>query len=222
MSVRREINFDTFWNHSSLLTDLALLHGSDKGGYGSQSSFFTWPHHTYTDLYTRIFSLGRNSVQKIFECGLGTNNPSINSNMTTNGKPGASLRMWRDYFPNAQVYGADIDSEILFEEERISTFYVDQTSPTSIQIMWEKIGSGDLDIIIDDGLHTYEAGITLFENSIEFLRHGGIYIIEDVAEASVLRFQKYFNEKNILVDFIRLNEPSRFMYDNNLVVIWKP
>ena len=39
----------------------------------------------------------------MFECGLGTNNPNLKSNMTENGIPGASLRVWRDYFFNAKI-----------------------------------------------------------------------------------------------------------------------
>ena len=35
-------------------------------------------------------------------------------------RDGASLLMWRDYFPNAQVYGADI-LDIKVEGERIQT-----------------------------------------------------------------------------------------------------
>jgi hypothetical protein len=69
---------------------------------------------------------------KVFECGVGTNNPNITSNMGVNGQPGASLRVWRDYFQNAEVFGADIDRGILFEEQRIRTFYVDQTNKDSI------------------------------------------------------------------------------------------
>jgi hypothetical protein len=68
----------------------------------------------------------------IFECGLGTNNPNLASNMTDTGMPGASLRVWRDYFRNAKIYGGDIDKEILFEEDRIKTFYVDQLDTSSI------------------------------------------------------------------------------------------
>ena len=49
------------------------------------------------------------------------------------GKPGASLRVWRDYFPNAIIYGADIDKDILFAEERIKTFYIDQLDPVAIK-----------------------------------------------------------------------------------------
>ena len=54
----------------------------------------------------------------IFEVGLGTNNVDVPSNMGKDGKPGASLRAWRDYFPNA-----DIDTRILFKEDKIQTFY---------------------------------------------------------------------------------------------------
>ena len=43
--------------------------------------------------------------------------------MNINGKPGASLRAWRDYFENALIYGADIDKNILFKENRINTFF---------------------------------------------------------------------------------------------------
>ena len=40
--------------------------------------------------------------------------------------PGASLRAWRDYFVKADIYGADIDKKILFNENKIKNFYVDQ------------------------------------------------------------------------------------------------
>ena len=38
-----------------------------------------------------------------------------------------------------EIYGADIDKDILFTEDRIKTFYVDQLSADSIKKMWEKI-----------------------------------------------------------------------------------
>ena len=43
--------------------------------------------------------------------------------------------------------------------------------------MWKKIGK-KMDIIIDDGMHTYDANIVFFENSINFLVDKGFYIIE--------------------------------------------
>ena len=39
--------------------------------------------------------------------------------MGIKGKPGASVRAFRDYFDKAIIYGADIDSKILFFEKRI-------------------------------------------------------------------------------------------------------
>ena len=36
--------------------------------------------------------------------------------MTLNGKPGASLKVWKDYFVNAQIFGADIDRNILLKK----------------------------------------------------------------------------------------------------------
>ena len=102
---------------------------------------FPWPAHTYADYYHSLFSHCRSTVKNVFECGIGTNNPDVPSSMGIHGKPGASLRVWyslfcttngllqRDYFPNATVYGADVDANVLFEEERIKTFHVNKLDP---------------------------------------------------------------------------------------------
>ena len=55
--------------------------------------------------------------------------------MTSTGKPGASLKVWKDYFKNAKIFGADIDKRILFQEERINTYEVNQLDPSSIKKM---------------------------------------------------------------------------------------
>ena len=36
-----------------------------------------------------------------------------------NYKQGASLRSWQEYFPNAMIYGGDIQEDTQFEENRI-------------------------------------------------------------------------------------------------------
>jgi len=156
-------------------------------------------------------------VKLVFECGLGTNNPNLQSNMTVNGIPGASLRVWRDYFKNAQIYGADIDKDILFQEDRIKTYYVDQLNTRSIEIMWKEIGIQNFDIIIDDGLHTTDANINLFVNSFNKLKKNGIYIIEDVhilALNNKMEKLKKFSPELIVLKNKNIKYP-----DNNLVII---
>ena len=167
-------------NRRCLLAQLCDVHGSDKGALQETGHPYSWPAHSYTDYYARLFNHCRLGMRKVFECGLGTNNPDLPSNMTSSGKPGASLRVWRDYFPNAVIVGADIDRQILFEEDRIRTYYVDQTDPKAIADFWSKVGQDDFDFIVDDGLHTFAAGKCLFENSIHKLSQHGIFIIEDV------------------------------------------
>src|SRR5215469_12507693 len=82
--------------------------------------------HNYTTIYSALFNGRRHQPLRIFELGLGTNNPDLPSTMGVPGRPGASLRGWREFFPHAHVYGADIDTTILFQEARIKTFPCDQ------------------------------------------------------------------------------------------------
>lgn len=144
--------------------------------------------------------------------------------MGIDGKPGASLRMWRDYFPSANIVGCDIDKDILFSEERIKTFFCDQTSSESVNNFLKnaEITEGSVDIIIDDGLHEYHAGICFFENMIGSLRNDGIYIIEDVTHSDIIKYKNYFSENNASFDarFIFLKSPLRnYGDDNNLICI---
>ena len=159
----------------TILCEIMGRHGSDKGNANNTTQ------HNYTILYEKLFMPMKNKSLRVFELGLGTNNTDVPSNMGSDGKPGASLRGWREYFPNAQIFGADIDRRILFQEERISTFYCDQLSASSISELWNNdVLREQFDIILEDGLHTYDANVSFFENSFHMVKPGGIYIIEDV------------------------------------------
>lgn len=139
-------------------------------------------HHNYTSLYDFIFYERRYDDLDIFELGLGTNDVTIPSNMGMYARPGASLRAWKDYFPRSRIFGADIDTKILFQEERIRTFDVDQTSIESIERLWShpELHDQQFDILIDDGLHEFNANVTFFEHSYHKVKTGGMYIVEDV------------------------------------------
>jgi len=206
-------------NTSSLLSELCDKYGSDKGAIKSSGHPYAWAPHTFADYYSRLFDHSRDRVTKVFECGLGTNNPDLISSMGVKGKPGASLRVWRDYFPNAQIFGADIDRSILFSEERIRTYHMDQTDPQAIAEYWKQVGLGDFNFMLDDGLHAFHAGVCLFENSIARLSKEGIYVIEDVTRSDLSSYAEYFQDKPYQVDYVNLVRPRLTLDTNSLVVI---
>lgn len=209
-------------NYDCKLSQLLEEYGSDKGYIYDGPKNYSWSPHTYADFYSRLFWQHRDSIKSVFECGLGSNDESIPSNMGSKGKPGASLRAWRDYFPNSTVYGADVDKKILFTENRIQTFYVNQLDTESIDALWSKLPLIRFDFMIDDGLHTFEAGSNFFTNSIYKLTKNGIYVIEDVNEQDIKKYKKFFGNKKFYVEFVRLYSRDKYIPNNNLVLIRQP
>ena len=211
---RKEFKFSYYCNshQNEDLTRLMNYYGSDKGGKNNQ--------HNYSSYYSEIFSYRRKDIKNFLEVGLGTNDVNLESNMGSDGVPLASLRAWRDYFINANIYGADIDKKILDNESRIKTFYVDQTDPSSIYNLFQNIGDVKFDIILDDGFHNFEANICLFENSIEHLRKDGTYIIEDIYYKNQKKFLNYFKDKNYNYSLINIYHKNNIK-NNSLIIIRK-
>jgi DNA-dependent RNA polymerase auxiliary subunit epsilon len=211
---------DSFLENNHFLEKTELCHimtknGSDKGS-----------NHNYTTFYNFIFSEIKNKSLNIFEVGLGTNNISIPSNMGSSVRPGASLRGWTEFFTKSNIFGADVDSGILFQEERIKTFYVDQNSEDTISKLWENenLNSIEFDIIIDDGLHEFEANRNFFNNSIHKLKNDGIYIIEDVSEVYLNEFNNWISEnkdKYKLFEILTIPIPTQVQENNRVVLIKK-
>lgn len=213
--------YEVFYNanKASFLNGLCEAHGSDKGGLTAGEKPYPWLPHNYADYIERHFGHCREHVRNVFECGLGTNNPDLVSSMGERGRPGASLRVWRDYFPNARVVGADVDRDILFAEDRIVTHHVDQTDAASVAALWDAVGKVEFDLMIDDGLHTFEAGVSLLEGSLHKLKAGGIYIIEDVAMETIVRFLDYFQDKPLNYEVVTLYRGKHRLGDNSMIVI---
>jgi len=221
-NIKSDVKNISYISKSNILSELCEKYGTDKGfinididkkPYNRQSSYLQSHYHS-------IFNLSRESIKYVFECGLGTNNPNLKSNMTVNGIPGASLRVWRDYFFNAQVYGGDIDKKVLFEEDRIKTFYVDQTDSNSITSMWENIKVEEFDVIIDDGLHEPEANYNFFINSFHKLKKNGVFIIEDVSNMYLVYLQNKFKKYDIDI-VVGFTKTKSIYSNNNLIIIRK-
>jgi hypothetical protein len=91
-SIGLDYNYTTFYhtNKSNPITLLCDRYGSDKGFVSDKGYPYSWPPHKYSDYYHQLFSARRQHIKKVFECGLGTNNPNLLSSMGSMGKPGAS------------------------------------------------------------------------------------------------------------------------------------
>ena len=210
---KKKINRTYISNFSSnsKLSNLMNHYGSDKGGKNN--------HHNYADYYSEIFFHKRSEVKNLLEIGLGTNDVNLPSNMGKDGIPLASLKAWRDYFFNANIFGADIDKNILKNENRIKTFYVDQTNPVTIDKMFKDIGVDNFDIILEDGLHEFNANICFFENSIKYLSSNGTYIIEDVYYKDQEKFINYFKKLNY--NFAVIDIYHQINISNNCLIVIK-
>jgi hypothetical protein len=134
--------------------------------------------HNYHLIYGTILS-EKLAIKNILEVGMGTNNLDVASNMGMFGKPGASLRAFRDFCVNAEIYGADIDKRILFLEERITTFYVDQTDSKTFQQLKNELPES-FDLVIDDGLHSPNANIATLVFGLQIIKKNGWVIVEDI------------------------------------------
>lgn len=197
------------YEKSTELCQIMNLCGSDKGN----------GHHNYTAFYDYIFKKQKDEIKYVFELGLGTNNLQIPSNMSGLGTPGGSLVGWRKYFKNAKVFGADVDEEIL---DFVNTFYCDQTNPLSVKSLCDNFNF-KFDIVIEDGLHTFEANKVFFENFINMVKYDGIFIIEDVDFRYFDKFENYISINRHKYKFMELlkipNERNKS--DNNIILIVK-
>ena len=137
----------------------------------------------YTPTYNKLFTPIKDKVTSVLEIGLGTLNPSIPSSFAGNiglfdyYKQGGSLRVWRDFFPNANVYGVDIAKDCMFSEDRIKTFLFDSSTKDYCDYYLNNL---EFDIIIDDGNHDPKYQVKTLRNLFPKLRENGIYVIEDI------------------------------------------
>lgn len=153
------------------LAELFTLHGSDKS-----------TKHDYHLIYAALLAGKRDKPLTILEVGICTSFIEAPTHTEKDGKPGPSLRAWRDWGPHFNVYGADIDRTVLFSDDRIQTFFVDQTDPASLKQLATQFEPGSFNLIVDDGLHEPFADINTLRALHGLLAIGGSLVIEDIRE----------------------------------------
>jgi hypothetical protein len=132
---------------------LVAYYRTDKGSNG------------YLPWYQRHFGGIRNEKMTVLEIGVFE---------------GASLRVWRSYFPASQIVGIDIDPKNIVEP-RIFCRQGSQDDPDFLTSVGAEFGP--FDIIIDDGSHIGRHTIKSFDYLFPRLAPGGWYVIEDIATA---------------------------------------
>jgi hypothetical protein len=205
------------------LVDLARHYHLDK----EASSGF----HDYIPVYHHLFESLQESTKTVFEIGIGCVEKNQMLNVNRQGyKTGNSLRMWRDYFKNANIYSIDIHEEaMIIDEERIKTFVADQSSKEQLEEVCKKIGQ-PLDIVVDDGSHQYNHQVASFIYLEPFLAPKAIYCIEDINVANIPKFasladfpeevkNRLLNDYNIFISERR--RPPYFWEDDFIMVFMK-
>lgn len=200
-----------FWEKmkEQMHTELCLL---GKKYAVDKSPFFG--NHTYTPNYHTLLNNLRNDIESILEIGIG-NIPLMSGLTNSSYKPGASLRMWQDYFPKAAIYGCDILEDVLFNEGRISTFQTDQGNEDSLNKLIRSIGN--IDLIIDDGSHIQDHMVTSFKTLWKIIKPRGLYIIEDIHISFFDRIMNLNTEFNLLDATCIMAYKGKFVSDNFVV-----
>lgn len=123
--------------------------------------------HHYLRYYQRYVERMKMTATKVLEIGVDL---------------GKSHRMWRDYFPNAQVWGLDSDRQYVDGVDlggRIALALGNQNDP---EIMERMAINGPYDLIVDDGSHIPQHQIYSFQQLFSAVKPGGVYIIEDIGK----------------------------------------
>lgn len=149
------------------ITDLCYYgtkYPTDKSPYSS-----TWHRHPYTAVYNFLFSTLRYSPIVFGEIGILDN---------------MSMHMWRSFFTEAQLYGFEyFDDKI----ERAISECIPGATYSSMNIA-DKVSiftalnncKTKFDILIDDSTHLFEHQINFVEVALDFVKPGGMLVIEDV------------------------------------------
>ena len=138
-----------------------------------KSAYFSAKHRTYFSVYDFYFSRFRNKEIVFVEVGVFS---------------GGSLFMWRDFFgAKARIIGIDMNPEAKkWEAYGFEIFVGDQSEPAFWSNFFETVG--DVDVILDDGGHTYEQQIITATSCFSLIKEGGVLMVEDVHTSFLSEF----------------------------------
>lgn len=200
--------------NSSELCEIGKKYDTDKSS--QRENVNNYRHcHPYTLFYDGLFKSKKNENLKIAELGI---------------LDGGSLLMWKEYFVNSQIYGFEYDNNLIYKfkqnynNERIILNNMDVTKKDNIINAFSELNIL-YDIIIEDTTHQFEDQIRVIENAYQYLKPGGILIIEDIFKS--YNENDYINRLNPILEnfqdyyFVELDHINRNSYgwDNDKLFI---
>ena len=202
------ILYDYFANHPTRMCRNFFFHGSDKA--------MGW--HNYGYIYN--FLLGRMSgeIRAMLEVGTGKDRSGPDLTTGVSGAPGVSFGAWKECFPMAAIFTAEPNAHIAHQETQVETYWVDQTNPKTIEQLFESIGLRHFELIIDDGLHSFQANRMLMDRAYRRVADGGLYIIEDVTSVDIPQWEAYLASARCNAAIVRIPHPTN-TFDNCIVLI---
>jgi hypothetical protein len=142
--------------------------GTDKG---TESVTGDGVPHCYALEYFRLFEASREEAFSLLEIGLDKHHPPLDA---------PSLRAWREFSPNADLYGFDVNDFAFFQQERTHTFCGDQSSHDDLQRFLDESDRPKFRIVVDDGSHASSHQQISLATLFGHVEPGGVYVIEDL------------------------------------------
>lgn len=141
------------------LTELKKIYENYSNVYGSGGGD-KGTAHDYLGTYAKYISKRNNS--SLLEIGVFR---------------GESIKMWREYIVDGNVYGVDISLAQLGGQQLDNVFVCDATDENQINNIFS---NHFFDYIIDDGSHMLNDQLNSFNILYPKIKSGGIYFIEDI------------------------------------------
>ena len=172
--------------------------------------------HSYLPLYESLLQSKKNTAKNVLEIGIGDFNE----------KNGGSIKMWKDYFTNATIYGLDIIPrdrvmDELLNDNRV-VLYTSIDAYNEDFFITHFLNKIKCDFILDDGLHTLDSMKQFIQLYSQIMTDDGILIIEDVQSWDWIDILK--NEvPDHLKPFIKTYDlrPNKNRYDDIVFTIDK-
>jgi len=105
--------------------------------------------------------------------------PSVSNVLEIGVLGGGSHRAWAALFPQASIFGLDIDPAYVIEDGRIQTYVADQLRVDQLLAVAQKMASS-FELVVDDGWHQPEAGLKSLSVFLPRLAPGGYFVVEDI------------------------------------------